>query len=87
MAFLKISRKSDVIDSSQGGGGAWSFSAKFLTEPMAGHSGTIALHPGTHLLRLSPQGPIIPLLLRLLVPGLVVKYDGFRTEDILTPEV
>ncbi|KAK0506866.1 hypothetical protein JMJ35_010720 [Cladonia borealis] len=86
IAFPEISRKFVVIGSSQGGGGAWSFSEKLLTEPMAGHLGTIVLHPVTNLLSLPPQGPIIPLLLLLLVPSLVAKYDGFRPEDILTPE-
>ena len=54
IAFPEISRKFVVIGSSQGGGGAWSFLEKLLTEPVAGHLGTIALHQVTNLLSLPP---------------------------------
>lgn len=85
-AFSELSRDFVVMGTSLGGGGAWSFAQKLAFEPMAGHLGTIALHPVTRLLSLPLDNAVIPLLLILLAPSLAAKYPDFNPGDVLTKE-
>lgn len=85
-AFSELSRDFVVMGTSLGGGAAWAFAQRLAVEPMAGHLGTIALHPVTRLLSLPLDGAVIPLLLLLLAPSLAAKYPGFKPEDIFSKE-
>ena len=86
-AFSELSRDFVVMGTSQGGGAAWGFAQKLAVEPMAGHLGTIALHPVTRLLSLPLDNAAVPpLLLTLLAPSLAAKYPDFNPEDVFTKE-
>ena len=81
----ELSKDFVVIGSSLGGGGAWSFTQRMVTEPMTGYLGTIALSPVTRLLNLPQDNTVFPMLILLLVPSLLAKYPDFEAENLLTP--
>lgn len=85
-AFPELSRDFVLMGTSLGGGGAWAFAQKLAVEPVAGHLGTIALHPVTRLLSLPLDEPVIPFLLIFLAASLVAKYPEFKPEDIFHKE-
>ena len=84
-AFPELSKDFVVIGSSLGGGGAWAFAQRMVTEPTAGYLGTIALSPVMRLLSLPQDNTVFPMLILLLVPSLVAKYPDFKAENLLTP--
>ena len=86
VAFPELSEDFVVIGSSEGGSAAWAFAQKAVTQPMAGHLGTIALSPLTRMLSLPVDEPIIPFLLLFLTPTLKVNYGPFNPNDIFTPD-
>lgn len=85
-AFPELSKNFVLMGTSLGGGAAWAFAQKLAVEPMAGHLGTIVLHPVTRLLSLPLDGKFIPLLLIFLASSLAAKYPDFSPEDIFSKE-
>lgn len=85
-AFPELSKDYVVIGSPEGGGAAWATLQKLPIEPMAGHLGSVALSPVTHVLSLSPNEEIYRIIALLLVPSIAAISSDFKLEDILTPE-
>lgn len=83
-AFPELSKEFVVIGHSQGGGAAWATAQRQVAQPVSGYLGAVAVSPVSNLLE--EPGPLLPIIIAGMCPGLASAYPDFKLSNILAPD-
>ncbi|MCJ1465568.1 hypothetical protein MMC07_004186 [Pseudocyphellaria aurata] len=81
-AFPELSKEFVVIGHSQGGGAAWATAQRQVAQPVSGYLGAVAVSPVSNLLE--EPGPLLPIIIAAMCPGLASAYPDFKLSNMLT---